>query len=428
MRATDAPTHVATASLTRVPDASLPVIVVGAGLAGLTAARALVRAGLTVRVLEAGDQPGGRVRTDRVDGFLIDRGFQVLNTGYPEVPRALDLAALDLRAFLPGALVRTDAGLRLLADPRRAPRAALGTLLAPVGSLADKARLAAVSADLTLRPGRIRTARATTTLERWRGRGLSPSLIEGFIRPFLSGVLLDDDLTASSRFGDFVWRSFARGQVGVPAAGMGAIAAQLAGDLPPGTLECGRPVTAVGTGRVDTADGPLEAAAVIVAADPLTAAALTGEAAPVMRSVTTWYHATPRAPLDRAALVLDGTRRTPIVNSMVMTTAAPSYSRDGRALVATSALGVSPLSDEELRGHLSWLYGVDARAWELIAEVPVAQALPAYPPSSPLRREARVGPGIYAAGDWRDTPSIQGALVSGRRVAEAVLQAPLRRD
>ncbi len=400
-----------------------PVVVVGAGLAGLAAARELTRAGRPALVVESGQRPGGRVRTDRVDGFRVDRGFQVLNTGYPELARLVDLAALDVRAFLPGALVRTRTGLHLVADPRRLPSAALATLRAPVGSLADKMRLAAVTADLVARPGRIRNAARTTTLARWQDRGLSGAMVDGFLRPFLSGVLLDRDLAASSAFGDFVWRSFALGRVGVPSMGMGALPQQLAEGLPEGTLHTGRSVTAVSSLGVETDDGPIEASAVIVAADPVTAATQLGLQPPTMRAVTTWNYACAVPPVDRPVLILDGEGRTPILNSAVLTNAAPSYSPDRRALVAASVLGVGLVTDAEVRAHLSWLYGVPTGGWELIAEVAVPEALPAYPPSAPLRRPARRPDGVFVAGDWRDTPSIQGALVSGRRAAEAVLAA-----
>src|SRR5262249_40900543 len=160
-----------------MPASRPPVVVVGAGLAGLAAAGRLARSGQAVTVLEAGDRPGGRVATDVVDGFRIDRGFQVLNTGYPEVGRALDLAALDLRRFLPGARVRTETGTHLVGAPIRTLRALPDTLRAPIGGLRDKVRVAAVSASLVAREGSARTEHGRTTLEAWRHRGLSPRFI-----------------------------------------------------------------------------------------------------------------------------------------------------------------------------------------------------------------------------------------------------------
>jgi predicted NAD/FAD-dependent oxidoreductase len=411
-----------------MPAAPPPVVVVGAGLAGLVAARWLSRSGVRVVLLESTERAGGRVATDSVEGFRIDRGFQVLSTGYPEVPRSLDLARLDLRPFVPGALVRTESGRHLVADPRRRPSTLASTLRAPVGSLGDKARLGWATARLVTSARGARSGPEVTTLRRWQDRGLSPQMLETFLRPFLAGVVLDRDLGVSSRFGDLVWRSFARGTVAVPGLGMAAIADQLAADLPTGVLQLGRRVLSVDARTVRTDDEVIEASAVIVAADPTTAAALVGEPAPAMRPVTTVYHAVDRPPIDEPVLLLDGTGRTPVVNSVVLTNAAPKYSADGRALVATSLLGVAPVDHGALLDQLSWLYDVDASRWPVVAEVAVPHALPAYPPPSPLRRPARLASGLFVAGDWRDTPSIQGALVSGRRVAEAAQAALELRD
>lgn len=400
-----------------------PVVVVGAGLAGLVAAWRLTQAHVPVRVLEASDRPGGRMATDVIDGFRVDRGFQVLNTGYPAVPRALDLPGLALRAFQPGARVRTESGSHVVSDPRRAPASALSTLRAPIGSAADKARVAAVSAALVARESAARATPDQPALERWRQRGVSSGFVDTFLRPFLSGVLLDADLSTSARFTDLVWRSFARGTIAVPARGMAAVPAQLAGRLASGTVEYGVRVTGIGSGEVETSAGTVACSAVVVAADPVAGAHLLGVPAPEMHGVTTWFHAARSAPVADRLLTLDGSGRTGIANSIVLTNAAPSYSSDGRALVATSVLGVGTTTDRQLRAHLSWLYESDAADWELVAEVAVPDALPAFPPGSPLRRRPQVAPGVFAAGDWRDTPSIQGALVSGRRVADAVLAA-----
>ena len=176
---------------------SAEVVVVGAGLAGLCAARRLAAAGVDVVVLEAADAVGGRVATDVVDGFLLDRGFQVHNTGYPEAARVLDHAALDLRAFTPGALVRVGDRLHRVADPRRRPLAAPGTVLAPIGSPLDKARVALLAARDALlpRPTGSPPAPETTTYEALRQRGLSDTVIDRFLRPFLAGVFLERELT-----------------------------------------------------------------------------------------------------------------------------------------------------------------------------------------------------------------------------------------
>ena len=404
-------------------------VVVGAGLAGLCAARRLAAAGVDVVVLEAGGTVGGRVATDVVDGFLLDRGFQVHNTGYPEAARVLDHGALELRAFTPGALIRRGDRLHRVADPRRHPLAAPGTLLAPIGSPLDKVRIALIAARDALTPAdRLERAPESTTYEALRARGLSDATIDRFLRPFLAGVFLERELETSSRFFDLVWRTFARGSVCVPAAGMRRIPDQLAAGLPAGAVRLGVEVTAVRPGEVVTDQGTVRAGAVIVATDPARAGTLLpGLAVPRLNTVTTIYHTTAEPPVRQPILVLDGEGRSPVVNSVVLTNAAPTYSPDDRALVSTSVLGLDPPEDGTLRRELERLYGASTADWETVATVRVPGALPAAPPPLRIRQPVHLGDGLFVAGDHRDTPSIQGAMVSGRRAATAVLRARTRK-
>jgi len=393
-----------------VPD----VVVVGAGLAGLACARHLAATGVDVELREAEPVAGGRVRTDVVDGMLLDRGFQVHNTGYPEAQRVLAHGALDLRSFSAGALVRVGDRLHRLGDPRRLPSWAPSTLTAPIGSLRDKALIGALAARSVLAgPRRLLDAPETTTHDALRARGLSPLVIERFLRPFLAGVFLEEELSTSSRFFDLVWRSFALGTQCVPAAGMGAIPAQLAAALPDGVLRLG---TAVG----DLAE--LRARAVVVATGPSVAARLLpGLPVPALNSVTTHYHLAPEPPVREPAIVLDGERSGPVVNTVVLTNAAPTYA-PGRCLVSSSVVA-GDASEPAVRAHLQRLYDVDTSGWQHVAAYDVREALPSQaPPMGRFRKPVRLGPGRYVCGDHRDSGSIQGALVSGRRAATAVLQ------
>jgi glycine/D-amino acid oxidase-like deaminating enzyme len=396
------------------------VVVAGAGLAGLACAVRLHEAGVPVRVLEAADAVGGRVRTDIVDGFRLDRGFQVFNTAYPEARRVLDLKALDLRPFASGLLVFHEGRRERVMLPWKHPAHALSGVFADVGSARDKAALAALTArDLTVPGSWVRDGAERDTAAELRHWGISDEMIDKLLRPFLAGVLLERDLETSSRFFHLIWRSFARGTIGVPARGMGEIPAQLAARLPDGAITLGAAVREVGDEGVETADGrTVPADAVVVATDPIRAAALLPEIeAPVMRSVTTFYHAAPKSPLDEPVQVLDAEGE--ITDTLVLTDAAPGYSADGRALVATSVLGVN-VGEARVRGRLNEIFG-DTSAWHLVATYPVQVALPAMPPPLRLRRPVRLGAGRYVCGDHRDTASTQGALVSGRRAADAVL-------
>lgn len=414
--------------------ARVDVVVVGAGLAGLVAADRLCQAGLEVTLFEATEEPGGRVRTDQVDGFLLDRGFQVLNPAYPAARRLLDLEALDLQPFERGLVVAHRGGRVRLADPFRAPARLLSTLrglpsITGVGGLAGLAAFAAYAARAAAEPGeRVRARPDSAAAQALHEAGVRGAALDRLLLPFLSGVLGEEDLTTSRRFVDLVLRTFVRGTPALPAAGMAAMPHQLADRLPPGVLRTGVPVAEVSTGAVATADGSVSAHAVLVATDPGTAARLLpGVAEPAYRALTTIYHVLDAAscepPTTVPAVHVDADRRGPVVNTSIPSLVAPSYAPPGTWLVGSTVLGAHDDSGTEaaVRAHLAEIYGVDTSGWAHLSTAALPQALPAALPPLDLRRPVRVGDGLYVAGDHRDTPSIQGALASGARAAAAML-------
>ncbi len=360
--------------------ADADVLVVGAGLAGLTCALTLRAAGREVVVLEAADGVGGRIRTEVVDGYRLDRGFQVLLTGYPAARRWFDYDALDLQAFSPGVVIRHLGRFRRLEE-----------------------------------------------------RGFSPAITAGFFSPFLAGTFFDPGMTTSSRVTELVFRSFFRGEVAVPALGMQQLPEQLAAQLPLDTVRLGHPVTEVGHGTV-TVDGGdrITADQVVVATEGPAAYALLGERFPGAvapdRGTATVYYRAPEPPLARPDLVLDADRDGPVNNLAVMSEVAPSYAPPGGdALVSVATVGVPAAGDVELdaaiRTQLADWYGPAVHRWERLAgyRIPHAQPRQDVEDLPSLAREVRVDDTTWVCGDHRDTSSIQGALVSGRRTAEALL-------
>ena len=402
------------------------VVIVGGGLAGLAAARRLDRAGVDWHLIEAAGHLGGRVTTDHADGFTLDRGFQILNTAYPRLPALVDLEALDLRLFASGVLVRRNGTLHRLESPLTSPLHAAASLTSGIGTTSDRLRFAALAARCAAYPAaRLLAAPELTTDQALRRAGISHRLIEEALRPFLSGVLADRALDTSSHVLAMFLRSFARGRLGVPAAGMTALPAAVAAPLPVSRIHLSTPAVSVRPGAVDTASGVVTARSVIVAADPVVACDLLGLPAPAMRSLTTWYFAVDGPPpLRDPILLLDGDRRERLANTTVISNAAPSYAPPGRHLVTASAVGASPFPESVVRAELAHLYGVPVSDWQLLSVVPLPPALPAAaPPQSALRKPVALGDGLYIAGDHRDSPSIQGALAGGWRTAGAVLAA-----
>jgi phytoene dehydrogenase-like protein len=407
------------------------VVIIGAGLAGLSCARTLVAAGLDVVVLEASDGVGGRVRTDAVDGFQLDRGFQILLTAYPEVDRQLDVAALDLQAFDPGSRVWTGSGFATVVDPLRRPTSALATLGAPIGSLRDKARVGLLRQRLVRRdPRSLLRAPDRTTAQELRDLGFSTAMIDRFFRPLIGGIQLDEDLVTSARMFDVIFRTLAVGDAAVPAAGMGAISDQLACGLPDGAVRLDTPVTRLEGTTVWTADGAsVHGRAVVVATEGPVAARLIGVRDPGSKSAAAVWFSAPEPPVEGRSILLDGHGAGPAANVAVMSEVAASYAPAGRSLVVAACPGRggdSSESDDALdaavRSQLSAWFGPDVvGSWELLRVDRIAHGQPrATVPFSPKRRVG-LGDGRYVAGDHRDTPSIQGALFSGRRCGEAVL-------
>jgi glycine/D-amino acid oxidase-like deaminating enzyme len=392
------------------------VVVVGAGMAGLRCALELQGRGLETLVLEAGDAAGGRVRTDEIDGFLVDRGFQVLLTAYPEARSTFDYGELDLMPFVPGALCRRNGGFASIADPLRNPMEAAAGLLSPVGSPGDIARL--VRLWRTVRRDSLQAVfrrPETTTAARLDELGFSAQVQDAFWRPFLRGIFLDPELETSSRLFEFVVRMFTTGDTAVPAHGMGRLADQLAARLQPGSLRLGARVTGVEPRAVILADGERIAADAVVVATT----GLVPEVEPAgWHSVTTYAFDAPEPPVRKPVLVLDGTGGGPVSNLHVASAVSAATAPAGRSLVSATVVGLAPDGTEAaVRRQLTGWYGSQVAGWRLLQELRLPHALPVV---APRLRSPRLPSGLYACGDHLIGPTLNAALASGRRAGAAV--------
>ncbi|MET7382566.1 FAD-dependent oxidoreductase [Streptomyces sp. NPDC005526] len=434
------------------------VVVVGAGVAGLSAAHRLTSAGVTTAVLEAAPYVGGRMSTEKVDGFRLDRIGQLLSTSYPELDLSPGLDALVLRPFAPGVLLHSGGrhhragapagggsarsalhAVRALASAPRPPApprlravvpfrpvSAVRTRTgAPLGTAVDQARLGPALARIAGTPVQRLLARPEMPAgQALAARGLPGRTVDGFLRPLLAALLCDPDLTTSSRCADLALRAFASGRLCLPEGGAEVLPELLARTLPPGTVHTGVRVTSVSTTAVTTAEhGVVRCRAVLLATDARAAAELLpGLRVPDFHPVTVVHHTTDEPPETGGHLLLDADRGGPVAHTSVVSRVDPARAPAGRALVSSTVLGTPPAGvDTAVRIHLSRLYGTSTARWETLAVHHTAEAVPAMRPPHDLRRPVRLLAGLYVCGDHRDTSTVQGALHSARRAAAAIL-------
>jgi phytoene dehydrogenase-like protein len=404
------------------------VLIIGAGLAGLCCARALQDKAISCQILDASDGLGGRVRTDQVNGFLLDRGFQVLLTAYPEAKRMLAYPQLDLQAFAPGALSWYAGRLNKIVDPWRTPGVWKEVLRSEFGTFGDKLRMARLRSRLkSTSIEKIFSGPDRPTRDALESAHFSQQMVHRFFRPFFGGILLDTELKSSSRMYEFVFKMISEGDVALPARGMEAIPKQLADKLPADAVRLNARVEELHENEVRLADGEvLRARAIVVATDGSSAAHLIGEVEPASRSVTCFYYAADEPPVAEPLLVLNGDGAGPVNNFAVISNVASSYAPPGKHLISTTVLGTHKLTEAQLSGFIiaqmkNW-FGKVASTWQFLRGYYVTHAQPQQYPGAlePAQRSVRVRPGVYVCGDHRDNASIQGAMVSGRRAAEAV--------
>ncbi|WP_426091212.1 NAD(P)/FAD-dependent oxidoreductase [Flavobacterium sp. DSR3-2] len=406
------------------------VIIVGAGLAGLAAAVHLHRQDRKVLLLEASDRAGGRIKTDSHEGFLFDRGFQVLLTAYPETRALLNYNDLQLKKMLPGATVLYDGGSFEIADPFRRPSAALATLFAPVGTLKDKINTLWLKNKLQkLTIDEIFEQPEQTTLKQLTDYGFSAKMIERFYAPFLSGIFLENELKTSRRMFDFVMKMFSDGDVAVPALGMEEIPKQIVAMLPEGSIQCHTKVTAIDGNKITIEDGTVFEANQILLAT--TANALTQKYFPKQKmtshQVTNIYFEAIEAPTKKAVVILNASSQKKWVNNLtVMSNVSRAYAPKGKVLISVSYNGIPTVDDatltENMKQELKQWYGKKVNSWKMLRAYRIEYALPT---QESVRNEIavseiKISDTLFICGDNLLNGSINAALKTGRLAAEAM--------
>jgi glycine/D-amino acid oxidase-like deaminating enzyme len=404
------------------------VAVIGAGVAGLTCARALEESGLQVRVLERSARVGGRVGTDVIDGFRCDRGFQWLNAGDPDVRESVDVAALNPRPIEPGMVLAHPEAYRVL---RGSQPAIIAAIRSGLGQPQDIARLMRWTDPLRKSRDRLLAGADMTLQESLDRHGISGRIREEVLGPFFRLVFADGDLRTSYQFAMLTMQSMMLGMPALPALGMQALPNQLALGLEH-PVEHGVDVLgvvrSVGDGvRIFTDGGEIQARAAVVATDPVNASSLLGLGTPTMRGLSTWWFSTEVPPTTMKMPFVNpiGRGAGPLSHTVVVSNIAARYAPPGEHLVAACSVA-GPAADAgveteaEVRAQLGQIFRTDAGSWGLVTRHVNSAAWPVSRPPLILGREVDLGDGLFVAGDHRETAGIPGAMRAGRRAAAAV--------
>jgi phytoene dehydrogenase-like protein len=421
----------------------LKIIIIGAGVAGLVCGRTLLRAGHDVVLLEASDGVGGRVRSDVVNGFTLDRGFQVLFTAYPAAKRQLDYKRLDLKTFEPGAIIAQAARRNVLSDPLRDPRSFFPAFISDIVPIADKIRTAKLAQEMMATSAHaIMHSRDETTEDFLQARGFSERYIDNFIRPFFGGVFLDNSLKTSSKAFQFDWKMLSEGETAVPARGMGQISAQLAEELQAeDAILLNHRVSDLFWGNNGRVTGvrlengtSLVADAVVVATAAPEAARLTGLPTPEGRQGTLClYFAGTKPVFSGRKIALHANREAFVNNVAMLTNISPKLAPEGQHLLSTSVLGVPGGDDRTLYARalsdINRMFAGDSAAAAALAgyrplalyRIPYSQF--AQPPGvyNDLPSNQTGTPGLYLAGEFTTASSINAAMRSGEKCAATIL-------
>lgn len=404
-------------------------VIIGGGISGLTCAKYLNEKGYSFMLLEGSDALGGRVRTDKVDGFLLDRGFQILLTNYPEAKKILNYNNLDLKYFGSGAMIKAEKGFMKMENPFRNKMAYLTMAFSSVGSLSDKLKIRKFANELAEIPDdEFFKMEATDTLTFLRNYGWSEKMINNFFKPFYGGVFLENDLVTSSNFFKFTFKQFFKGDAAIPADGMQAIPEQIAEMLPRNCIRKNARVKGfegkqifLDGGEVITADR------IVVATDPKTSDKLLGETSERAYNITTCtYFSAETSPLKgQKFIALNPNRRGAVHNVCVPSDISSHYGNARKSLISVSTQGLEKLDERNLTNRIKrelfdW-FGASVNVWKHLKTYHIPESLVQYRAGSE-RQNSKLGDNLYRCGDYLAYPSLNAAMQTGREVAQMIME------
>ena len=406
------------------------ITIIGAGLAGLTAAICLHRKGFKIQILEATDRVGGRVKTDLIDGYRLDRGFQVLLTEYTETKALLNYEKLNLKRFLPGATVLYDGGKFEIADPFRRPSALFSTLFAPVGSLKDKINtLFLKNKLLKISVSNIFKQPEIDTNSQLKKYGFSQKMVDLFYKPFFSGIFLENDLKTSSNMFDFVMKMFSEGDAAIPELGMEEIPKQLLAMLPENSVHYNIRVSKIENNKIICENGQTFETDKIIIATEATGFArdFIPKTKQNFQQVTNVYFQANLAPTKKAVVILNASKNKKWVNNLtVMTNVSGKYAPKGKVLISVSYNGIPEINDdvlsENMKSELEVWYGNQVENWKMIKVYRINYALPNQEKivNELSNSDIQINENLFMCGDHLMNGSINAAMKSGRLVAELI--------
>lgn len=404
----------------------IDVAIIGAGLAGLSCAKELQRNRINFHIFESTESVGGRVKTDNVNGFLLDRGFQLYNPSYAEGKKILDYEKLNLKSFTPGVAIRDNNKLRVITDPFRSTEFRFNFLTQTPGSIREKIGILSYFLKYLIQSdAQIAISKDISTLDALNSSKINKDLLNKLLRPFLQGVFLESNLETSRKFLDTVLKTFLKGTPSVPEKGMQQIPLQIAESIGVENITLNSKVEKISENAIYVNGKEIKAKKIVVATDPLQAISWLNLPIKKMNSVSTWYF---KASQEVANLLnslpilfVDAQNLGPLTNAVVLTNASKAYAPQNEVLV--SASGILPFeqsSTAEVKKHCSKLFGVDTSNWELIKKYEIKEALPQMKPPFTLIDSNKITENLYVCGDHRATSSINGAFLSGRNAATLV--------